>query len=468
MRHMDMRRSEMMIKGPVGRGILALMLPTLATSALQSLNGVVNAMWIGRYLGEASLAAISNANTIMVLLLGGAFGAAMAAAILVGQCIGAQDISRARQVVGTGAVFFVCGSLIVAVAGVIFAQPVLESMGTPAESLPLAIAYLRWLLVALPLMYVYTFVTLVLRSSGNANTPFYFMLLSVGIGIILNPLFIFGAGPVPKLGAVGSALATFVSQGAGLAGLVGYLYAQRHPLCVGKHELSPADIDRQVVDVLVRRGLPMSAHVLVVALSGVLMISLVNRFGVQTTAAFGASLQLWNYIQMPAFAVSMAVSAMAAQNVGAQRWDRVRSIGRIGVICGVCSTGLVALLVEVLDKHVLACFVPPGSATADVASHINRVAIWSFVLQGVSTALFGVVRATGAVLVPLVILITVLGIRFPLTEALLDRWQAEAIWWSFPCAAALTAVLAITYYKYGGWRAVQLQSLGRAGDLRGH
>ena len=67
----------------------------------------------------------------------------------------------------------------------------------------------------------------------------------------------------------------------------------------------------------------MSAQMLVMSLSGVLMITLVNRFGVDTTAAFGAALQLWNYIQMPAFAVGMAVSAMAAQNVGARKWDRV-------------------------------------------------------------------------------------------------------------------------------------------------
>jgi len=195
----------------------------------------------------------------------------------------------------------------------------------------------------------------------------------------------------------------------------------------------------------------------------VLMITLVNRFGVDTTAAFGAALQLWNYIQMPAFAVAMAMSAMTAQNVGAGKWLRVRSIARWGVLYNVALTGAIALLMELLDRRLFALFVPAGSAALPIASHLNRVVTGSFVFFGVAVALFGVVRATGAVIAPLIILtITLLVVRFPVAELFLGRYGADAVWWSFPLSSGLSALLAVLYYKYGGWRHAHMMPAGAA------
>ncbi len=168
-------------------------------------------------------------------------------------------------------------------------------------------------------------------------------------------------------------------------------------------------------------------------------------------------MQIWNYIMMPAFAVGMAVSAMAAQNVGAQKWDRVRATARVGVVYAVVLTGSIVLLIELADKHALGMFLPPTSGALDVGSHINRLVTWSFVFFGVSMVLFGVVRATGAVIAPLLILtFTLLVVRFPVADILQDRYQADAIWWSFPISSALSALLAVIYYKFGGWRTARM------------
>src|SRR5438067_7667573 len=109
----------------------------------------------------------------------------------------------------------------------------------------------------------------------------------------------------------------------------------------------------------------MSAQMLVLSLSGVLMITLVNRFGVDTTAAFGAALQIWNYIQMPAFAVAMGLSAMTAQNVGAGKWDRVARTAHVGVLYSVLLTGSIVALLELLDTRVYALFLPEGSGALE-------------------------------------------------------------------------------------------------------
>ena len=456
-----MQRS--LTEGSIPIGLYRFALPILFANILQSLNGSVNSIWVGRYLGEAALTATSNANTVMFLLIGAAFGVALAATILIGQCIGANDIAEAKRVIGTSATFFAAISVALAVAGLILCRPLLIAMSTPADSLPLAVAYMRVIFLAVPCLYMYAFVMAVLRGAGDSKTPFYFMLLSVGIDIALNPVLIFGVGPIPRLGIAGSALATFIAQAVSLAALIRHLYGRRHMLCLHKEELRHLRIDWSVVATLVKKGIPMSAQMLVISLSAVLMITLVNRFGVDTTAAFGAALQLWNYIQMPAFAVGMAVSAMTAQNVGAGKWHRVTRIARIGVLYSVLLTGSIVLVIEVLDTHVFGLFLPAGSNALAIASHMNRIVTPSFTFFGISVALFGVVRATGAVMAPLIVLtISLLVVRFPLAEMFLVRFQVDAVWWSFPVSSVLSAILALAYYRYGGWRSAHMLPAGPA------
>jgi len=440
-------------EGSIPVGLFRFSLPILFANILQSLNGSVNSIWVGRYLGEAALTATSNANTVMFLLIGAAFGIAMAATILIGQCIGANNLRETRRVVGTSATFFAAISIAMGIAGLVLCRPLLIAMSTPPDSLPLAVAYMRVIFLALPFLYLYAFVMAVLRGAGDSKTPFYFMLLSVGIDIVLNPVFIFGLGPLPRLGIAGSALATFVAQAVSLSALIRHLYRRHHILCLHRSELHFLRPDPALIGTLVKKGIPMSAQMLVLSLSGVLMITLVNRFGVDTTAAFGAALQIWNYIQMPAFAVGMAVSAMTAQNVGAGKWNRVTAIARVGVLYSVLLTGSVVLAIELLNTRVFALFLPADSNALAIASHMNRIVTPSFIFFGISLTLFGVVRATGAVMAPLIILtIALLVVRFPFAEAFLGRYQVDAVWWSFPLSSLLAAALAVLYYRYGDWR----------------
>jgi Na+-driven multidrug efflux pump len=237
-----------------------------------------------------------------------------------------------------------------------------------------------------------------------------------------------------------------------------YLYRQRHPLVLNRDEWPLLRLDWPVIGTLIKKGIPMSAQMLVLSLSGIVMISIVNRFGVDTAAAYGATIQLWNYIQMPAFAVGMAVSSMAAQNVGARKWDRVGSIARVGVVYATALTGVMAGLLEILNTRAYSLYLQDGSVAMAAAVQINRIATPSFVFFGVTLVLFGVVRATGAVMAPLISLtIALLGIRVPLAQILAGHGGAAALWWSFPLSSAFATLLAVSYYKFGGWRSAHME-----------
>jgi Na+-driven multidrug efflux pump len=231
------------------------------------------------------------------------------------------------------------------------------------------------------------------------------------------------------------------------------LHRRRHPLLPGLHELDHYRPQPKLLRAIVVKGVPMGLQMIVISSAALAMMGLVNDFGVVTAAAYGVAAQLWTYIQMPALATGAAVSSMAAQNVGAGRWDRVEKIAIAGVLFNIVLTGAIVALLYAADRYALGLFLPGDSGAIGIAVHINDLVSWSFVLFGVTIVLFGVVRATGAVAPPLVILfISMLVVRVPFAWGLRGAMGADAIWWSFPLGAAVSAALGVAYYRYGGWR----------------
>jgi putative MATE family efflux protein len=439
--------------GAIGGTLLAFALPTLGSNILQSLNGSINAIWVGRFLGEGALAATSNANIIMFLMFGAVFGFGMAATILVGQSFGRRDAEGARRAFGAAIGLVLAGSVGIAILGWLFSGEILRLLATPGDALALARAYLQVIFLGLPASMLLVLIMMGLRGTGDSLTPLWFMGLSVVLDSGLNPLLIDGIGPFPKLGIAGSAWATLIANHLAVAGLIAYVYAKDLPIRLRGEELRWIRPSRELAGTIIRKGLPMGAQMLVMSSAGLTMVGLVNRQGVDTAAAYAVSQQLWTYIQMPALAIGAAVSAMAAQNIGANRWDRVGSITRYGVLFNVGLTGTMVAAVILFDRAVMTLFVPGTSPALPIARHIQLIASWNFVVFGVTMVLFSTIRANGAVLAPLLFLfISMYPVRIGFALGARDWLGADALWWSFPVGSVANLVMAILYYRYGNWR----------------
>jgi len=452
-------------QGRIGPTLLAFALPTLASSILQSLNGTINAIWVGRFLGESALAATSNANMVMFLLTAFVFGFGMASTILIGQYWGRKDVDGARRVFGTAGGSFALIAVLIAIAGFYLSPAILDLLGTPADAAPLALAYLRVIFLAMPALLLLTLLMMAIRGAGDSVSPLWFMIVAVVLDSGLNPVFILGLGPFPRMGIAGSAMSTLVGNYAALVGLLGYMYLRDLPLRLRGRELRYLLPDWAVLKTIVAKGLPMGIQMIVISMSALALVGLVNREGVDTTAAFGVAMQLWTYVQMPAMALGAAVSAMTAQNIGAGRWDRVNAITRSGIIYVLLITGALILLLTLTDKAVLALFMGSGSPALPIARHIHVLATWNFLLFAVTMVLIGTVRANGAVWGPLVILaIGLVPVRFGWIFASYPALGADAIWWSFPVSSLANVALALAFYLHGGWRKARMQIGGRPDD----
>lgn len=440
--------------GPILRTLLVFSLPALASNMLQSLNGTVNAIWVGRLLGEEALAATANANIVMFLVFAGVFGFGMAATVKIGQAFGAKRVDAARRTFGTAAGF--CGllAILVATCGWIFAPALLDLLATPPEAYPLALAYLRIIFLSMPAGMMTIMIAMGLNGSGDSRTPAKFMLLSVGLDILLNPLLIAGIGPFPEMGIAGSAMATATATYVTLTALIAYLYWRDMPLRLRGRELRYLIPARAELGYIVTKGLPMGAQMLLLSSAGLVMVGLVNREGVDATAAYGASMQLWSYLQMPAMAISAGVSAMAAQAIGAGLLDRLERTTYSGLLLNVMLTGVLTILLLLFDRPLLVLFLGPDSPAVPLARHIQLLASWSFLFFGMTVVFFGTMRAGGAVIAPLVVLaIAMFPIRLGFVFATYGWLGQDALWFAFPVGSLAAVVLAWIAYRRPGWRA---------------
>ncbi|MEP9360625.1 MATE family efflux transporter [Sphingomonas sp. KR3-1] len=440
-------------QGPISRTLLLFALPTLGSNILQSLNGSINSIWVGRFLGEQALAATSNANIIMFLMFSAVFGFGMAATILIGQSMGRHDVEAARRAFGSAIGLVMGGAVVIAILGWLFAPQILRLLATPGEAQDMARDYLRVIFLGLPFSMLGVLIQMSLRGTGDSITPLWFMVLSVAIDSSFNPLLIEGIGPFPRMGIAGSATATLLAGITSSLGLLIYVYWRDLPIRLRGPELRYLLPEKALVRTIVAKGLPMGAQMLVMSTAGLTMIGLVNRLGVDTAAAYAVSQQLWTYIQMPAMAIGVAVSSMAAQNIGAGKWERVGAITRAGLTYNTAITLVVIGAIILFDRPVMALFVGGDSPAIPIARHIQLLASWTFVMFGATMVLFSTVRANGATIPPLVILaITLFPIRFGFA-VLGQRWFGpDALWIAFPIGSACSLALAALYYRHGNWR----------------
>jgi putative MATE family efflux protein len=440
-------------QGNVAKTLLLFALPSLGSNMLQSLNQTISSIYLGKLLGENALAATTVAGMIWFLVFSTIFGLAMASTILIGQAMGRRDIGEVRRTVGSATGLFIIFGIFISVVGYVLAPQTLALLDTPKAAFGDAVIYLRMTFVGMPIIFISVLLQSALRGVGDAMTPLYATIMNVALCVLLNPLFIAGFGPFPPMGIAGAATAGIVANLACLIFIIARIYEHDMPLRLRGREWALLKPDLAHLRPILIIGLPMGLSMIIMSASQLVMMGLINHEGVETVAAFGAANQLWSYVQMPAFAVSAAVSAMAAQNIGAGKWDRIDKIMWAGVATNIGMTAVIVAILTLFSVPFLGLFLPHESAAIPIGVHIQWIVGWSFILMGITMVVTSIVRANGAVVAPLLILIfgSVI-VRFAVGFIGHPSYGADAIWWSYSASSIASACLAVLYYKSGHWR----------------
>ncbi|MDD4889285.1 MAG: MATE family efflux transporter [Phycisphaerae bacterium] len=436
--------------GSIPRHLIAFSLPMLAGTALQTAYSFINAIWVGRFLGKQSLAAIAVSFPVVFVLIAIGAGMTLATNIQVSQHYGARDMASVRRVVNNSTILIAIFSLVLVVVGEFFTPAILRAMDTPPTVYPLACDYMRIFLLSLPLGFGLFLTRSMLQGIGDSTTPLYFQSAAVVLTALLDPVLMFGWLGAPKLGLNGTAWATLIAQAFGLTALVATLRARRSPVAP---RLGFRDFDAATQWTTIRIGLPSAVQQSLVSVGMVFVIGMVNGFGEDASAAFGAASRVDQLAFMPAMTIGMAVATLAGQNIGAGHYHRIREILLWGCVLGGSLTLAGSVLAITIPRFLLRIFTTDPVVIEMGATYLRIVGM-GYVFFSIMFVSNGIINGAGHTLVTTAVtLITLWVVRVPVAYALSRHLhRVDGVWWAMAVSFIVAMATSLTYYSTGRWR----------------
>ena len=425
---------------PLWQRFALFLLPLTLSNILQSLSGTINNIYIGQLIGVDALAAVSIFFPIMMFLISFVIGLASGSSILIGQAWGARNIGMIKRICGTSyTVVFLLG-LVVAVLGGLFTHELMSILGAPADIVELATGYGRIMLIGMPGFFIFLIITSTLRGVGDTITPLFTLVISIGVGLVLTPALIQGWWGLPQLGVNSAAVAFIAGFVLVLVFLFFYLRAKKSPMALDAELIGSLKIDFKLLGLVVKLGLPAGIAMVVSSLSGIVIIGIVNRFGSDATAAYGAVNQVLSYVQFPAMSIGIAAAIFAAQAIGARRFDEVEKVMRTAALYNTLVTGLLVLIAYLFSQHIVALFIIDPEVIA-VTETLLHIVLWSCLLFGYGSILSAVMRASGDVWIPMALsLAAIVAVEVP-AALLLSQWLGlPGVWWGY-CSTFLALLV---------------------------
>ncbi|PFN19408.1 MATE family efflux transporter [Bacillus cereus] len=434
---------------PIWKSMSMFLVPLLLSNVLQSVGQLFGMVVVGRWLGVNDLAAISAFFPLFFLLVSFVIGIGSGSSILIGQAFGAKNEERLKAIVGTTLTFTFIIGVVLAIIGSIFAMDIMRLMGTPENIIDISVHYARILFISMPVLFLYFAYTTFMRGTGDSKTPFYFLIVSTALNMILLPVLIFGWLGAPKLDVYGAAYASVISTVITFIVMLMYLKKKNHPLQLDGTVRKYLRMDWELLKLLLRLGIPASINMILVSLSEIAVIAFVNRYGSDATAAYGVVNQVASYVQMPAVSLGITVSIFAAQSIGANQFDRLQKVVKAGIIMNYIIGGVLISLIYLFSRDILALFLTSQN-TIKIAHSLIMITLWSYLIFGHAQIISATMRASGTVLWPTVIsVVSIWLVEVPVAYYLSYHTSLgiEGIWIGYPAAFIVSLILQYAYYK---------------------
>lgn len=345
-----------MTSGSTMKLILGFAVPLLMGMLFQQVYSLVDTIIVGRFLGVSALAAVGATGSINFLIVGFCQGICNGFALPVAQRFGAKDYNGLRKYVGNSAVLSILFGGAITLITVIACRPILELMQTPSDIIDLSYNYIVVIFAGIPAIMLYNILSAYLRSLGDSITPVIFLVLSAGLNIGLDLLFIVTF----KWGVFGAAFATVLSQA--VSGILCLL------LIIKKFDILHLSRDDWKLDwnysrYLLIMGLPMGLQYSITAIGSVILQASVNTLGSTAVASMTAGSKISMFVMCPFDALGSTMATFGGQNVGAGRLDRLGRGLRSAVILGAVYSALILVVLIFFGRDLILLFVSAKEVT---------------------------------------------------------------------------------------------------------
>lgn len=376
--------------GQIAASLLKFSLPLILSGILQQLYNWVDAFVVGNINGELALAAVCATSTVVNFYVTAVTGFTLGLSILFAQKFGSGDTGPIPRLLSTFSVVLGAVFAALAAAGSLMTTPILRLMNTTPDTMALAEAYLRIVLLGVPFLAVYNVYAAALRGIGDSRAPFLSILVSSAVNIVLDILLVAAAG----WGVAGAAAATVASQIA-MAGFLVFYGGRRYTLL--RFPRGGGVVDREVLTRGLRFGIPPMVQSSISSFGGLILQNFMNGFGTQTVAAITTAYRIDSIVILPMVNLASGISTMVAQSFGAGDERRGRSIFKVGTgMMVVVALALTALVIPAGAPLISLFGVEP--AAVEIGRIFFRQLAVFYVVYGLSNAVRGYLEGMGDVL----------------------------------------------------------------------
>jgi putative efflux protein, MATE family len=432
-------------EGVIWKKLLFFALPLLGTSFIQQLYNTVDLIYVGNFLGKEAAAAVGASSQFVTCLVGFFSGMSVGSSAVTAYVFGSGKKSELKKVIHTTVgLAFICGLIMMAI-GLIGAPTFLKMINTPDEIMGMAVSYVRVYFISIIAVVTYNMAAGIIRALGDSKTTMHIQLIGGLVNVVMDAVFIF----LFDNGVVGVALATLFSQSvaAGLA----LLYLMRlEP--ESRLELKKIRVELQLLNNILKIGIPSGLQALVITVSNVFVQFHVNSLGVDSIAAFTAYFKVELLIYLPILAFGQAISTFTSQNLGASEYERVKKGTRVCLAMGIGVTAVLSALVLAFGRQAFSV-INSDPGVLDLGVQIIAVTVPFYFVYLILEVLGGTIRGSGKAVPPMVIILTNICVlrTILLFIIMASNSSITGIAMTYPITWASTALGMAIYYWRGNW-----------------
>lgn len=434
-----------MTRGPILLSIVLFALPILLTNFFQQFYVTVDSMILGQWSGNVALAAVSTCAFLTSTVICFFNGLAVGAGVVLAQLFGSRDFRRFGRCVWTAGALSLVGGVVASVVCFAVARPCLSLMNLEGEVLEQAVLYMHVYAVSTLPMVVYNMGASVFRAHGDSRTPMVILICASIVNLALALLFVAVLG----MGVFGAALGTVIAQTLSAAAMVVRAWVRRSALHIDR--VAPT-VDRALLRRMLGIGVPNGVQMTVICLSGVIISSQINLYGLETMDGFGAYSKIDGWLYMPIGAIQNAVVTFVGQNIGAHDFLRARRGVWLGLVLNVAVTVVLCLAMWLLRYPVLGMFSPDPAVVEEGVRAMATIVPLYFV-YAIYMSMGGLYYGVGSTMAPMLFALTFMcALRIVWVFAVQAIAPSpEAVYMSYPVAWLFMVASMFLYYAFGHW-----------------
>ena len=431
-----------MTTGSPAKLIIRFMIPMFLGNLFQQFYNVVDSIVAGQFLGVQALAAIGSTGSLMFFVIGWLNGLTSGFAIMVAQCFGAKKEDRMRHYVAMSVYLSVAFALVMTIGLTLANEPILRLMNYSEEIMPEVKAYMGIIYAGLLVTVAYDALSAFLRALGDSRSPLYFLMISAGINVFLDIVFIVVMG----MGVEGCAYATVIAQA--ISAFCCFIYiVKKYPILHLRKE--DFRYSWNSVKKLLGLGIPMALQFSITAIGTIIVQGAVNVYGETYMAGFSAAGKLQNILGTVFVAFGATVATYVGQNRGAGRIDRVREGVRCTQYMILAWSVIVMILMFFFGKYMTCIFV--NSSETDVLAvsvEYFHTVFWCYPFLGSIFLYRNTLQGMGYGLVPMMGGIFELAARTIIVLLVAGCTSFRGVCLADPAAWIAALIPLVPYYIY--------------------